>query len=577
MAQDVTITIEDNGAGAVVAPAESVQVVIGCCSSGTAAQVVATRSATTLSSTFGEGPLPEYGAMCLNAGGTVLAMKATSNTAGAVRKAAAVNITGATNATPIVITTDGAHGMVTGSVVTVAGVGGTTAANGTFRILVLSGTTFSLVGSVGNGVYTSGGTSTFQGVIMAGSGTSVITLTGTPNDDYFPLLTVKTGGTIGTTGILFTISLDAGRTTGPTISLGTATTYVIAGTGITINFAAGTLVAADTAKGSTSAPEWNTAGILACLDALKASPYALGGWGSIHIVTGLDGVSAADVATIQGYIEALTGSALYTAAITSARDAAVPAAWGGAGETESAWSTAVLLDFSATDAKRMQAVAGAYNMPSFYPKAAAGAPRYRRPLAWAEAAREVAIPPQRHSGRVRDGALRQIVVSPSSDPSDGFIYHDERISPAFDILRNGSGRLTSAVTWPGKAGFFIYDPLSLAQVGSDFALWPRRKIMDRACSIVHQSAINIINSDVRLNDNGTLYINEKTAIEKTIGTVLAAAMTSLGQIDRAEVVVDGTNDVRTSGQVLITVTIYGRGYVLREAITIGFASSSAVE
>lgn len=62
-----------------------------------------------------------------------------------------------TNATPIVVTT-GTHGLATGASVTITGVGGNTAANGSWSITVLSPTTFSLNGSVGNGAYTSGGT-----------------------------------------------------------------------------------------------------------------------------------------------------------------------------------------------------------------------------------------------------------------------------------------------------------------------------------------------------------------------------------------------------------------------------------
>ncbi len=66
-------------------------------------------------------------------------------------------VTGATNASPIVITTGSTFGLVTGEVVTISGVGGNTAANGTFTITVLSATTFQLNGSTGNGTYTSGG------------------------------------------------------------------------------------------------------------------------------------------------------------------------------------------------------------------------------------------------------------------------------------------------------------------------------------------------------------------------------------------------------------------------------------
>jgi uncharacterized repeat protein (TIGR01451 family) len=71
-----------------------------------------------------------------------------------------VTISGATNATPIVITTATPHGYATDDFVQLAGVGGNTAANGNWTITVLTTTTFSLNGSAGNGGYTSGGTAT---------------------------------------------------------------------------------------------------------------------------------------------------------------------------------------------------------------------------------------------------------------------------------------------------------------------------------------------------------------------------------------------------------------------------------
>jgi len=67
------------------------------------------------------------------------------------------NITGATNAAPIVITSV-AHGLSTGNRVKVASVGGNTAANGSFTVTRLTADTYSLDGSTGNGAYTSGGT-----------------------------------------------------------------------------------------------------------------------------------------------------------------------------------------------------------------------------------------------------------------------------------------------------------------------------------------------------------------------------------------------------------------------------------
>lgn len=75
-------------------------------------------------------------------------------------------VSGATNATPIVITTSAAHGLIDGDQVQVTGVGGNTAANttGYAKVTGYSGTTFALyqdaglsTAVAGNGAYTSGG------------------------------------------------------------------------------------------------------------------------------------------------------------------------------------------------------------------------------------------------------------------------------------------------------------------------------------------------------------------------------------------------------------------------------------
>lgn len=67
-------------------------------------------------------------------------------------------VSGATNAGPIEITTTAPHGLASQDTVTITGVLGNTAANGTFQIVVTSATTFTLNGSNGNAAYVSGGT-----------------------------------------------------------------------------------------------------------------------------------------------------------------------------------------------------------------------------------------------------------------------------------------------------------------------------------------------------------------------------------------------------------------------------------
>lgn len=74
-----------------------------------------------------------------------------------------LTITNATNASPIVITTSAVHGIPDVGWVTVASVGGNTAANGQWVAQRVDNTSLILRGSVGNAAYISGGTATVPG------------------------------------------------------------------------------------------------------------------------------------------------------------------------------------------------------------------------------------------------------------------------------------------------------------------------------------------------------------------------------------------------------------------------------
>ncbi len=90
-------------------------------------------------------------------------------------------------------------------------------------------------------------------------------------------LTVTKGGTIGTSQIAFSLSLDGGRTSKP-VRLGTANSYTVPYLGIVINFGAGTLVAGDVFSFRTTAPRWDQAGIEAARLALAAQKKQVRSW-----------------------------------------------------------------------------------------------------------------------------------------------------------------------------------------------------------------------------------------------------------------------------------------------------------
>lgn len=88
----------------------------------------------------------------------------------------------ASNDSPIEITSAD-HGLETGNIVTVAGVGGNTAANGTFQVTKTGDNTFTLNGTTGNGAYTTGGTwqTTAQHTVELGSADTALM---TPGETY---------------------------------------------------------------------------------------------------------------------------------------------------------------------------------------------------------------------------------------------------------------------------------------------------------------------------------------------------------------------------------------------------------
>jgi hypothetical protein len=489
----VEIQIVDGGGTVVNVPANSVQVVIGTCSSGTANQVVASRDPQALANVVGVGPAVDLAANSISKGATVLFIKAATADVGVAS---------------------------------------------------------AVVGSLG---------------------TSVLTVTGDPYDAYLVKVVVTKAGTIGTAGCRIKISLDAGRNYGPDISLGTASTYAITGTGLTLNFAAGDLTLGQSATFGCTQPLTDTAGVQDALVALEASPYSVTGWGSLVI----DGTwTGANAATIQTFLDDMVTSKTWTRAIISARDAHLPTAYGGAGEDDPTWAAAIALDVSALSAKRICMCAGFYNITSKYSVTAAGLPVLRRPGMWALAARQVQFGgtirggPQTHAGRVSDGALVDIIVDPTNDPIDGFVYHDELTSPSLT-----DARFAAFTKRKGKPGIFVRDPLLMSPVGSSFKLLPHGLVMDIGCSLEHQVMEEQVNADVRTNDNGTIDEIAAQHIEEVMRAALRDQMLAKNMISGFTFSIDRTNNVLATSEVNYTSELRARAYVLQINGTIQFGNA----
>lgn len=127
--------------------------------------------------------LYEFWGYCVNGGSALQTPGGFANTMSLSYTVS--NTTGAA-VSPIVVTTTTTHALFTGQQVTISGVVGNLAANGTFQITVINTTSFSLNSSTGNGSYTSGGTintTPFAWPVNFTEGTGVLAI---GNDGYTP-------------------------------------------------------------------------------------------------------------------------------------------------------------------------------------------------------------------------------------------------------------------------------------------------------------------------------------------------------------------------------------------------------
>lgn len=327
-------------------------------------------------------------------------------------------------------------------------------------------------------------------VAEGGTGTSVVTLTGTPTDDAEILFQALTGGTVGTAGITFRWSVDGGRTWSPTTALGTANSFPIPGSGVALAFAAGTVVAGDTASATTTAPAPNATDLGAAFDALAASAAS---WDLVHVAAPIDG---ALFDALELRLSALFSSGKERAWIGNAR---IPTP----GETEAAYLTALTAAFGARASVFGDLCAGACKLTS-----SVTGRKVRRPASFAIAAREASLAEHINSADINLGPLVGVSIRDVNGNPD---EHDESVNPGLD-----DARFTVLRTWEGLGGVYINRPRLFSPAGSDFQLLPHRRVINLAHAALRSYFQRRLNRPVRVS-RATGYILEDEAVEIEAG------------------------------------------------------------
>ncbi len=339
---------------------------------------------------------------------------------------------------------------------------------------------------------------TASAIVLAGAGTSVITrdVAVVPIDDFEFLFVVVTGGTIGTAGITYKTSLDGGRTYSPETSLGTAVTLTLAADtlpvgaaapGIKINFAAGTLVAGQSASFRATAPQYNSTEIASALLALGNSITT---WELAHI-TGI--IDATILAAIDLKFAAFAAAGKYHAWIGNTRLQAIT------GETEAQYKTALDVIFAALSSIYGVLCAGSVKMIS-----SVSGRYFKRPFSFVYAAREASVSHEINTAAIDLGAFAGVTIRDVNGNAD---EHDESINPGLD-----TSRFCVARTWEGIQGVYVNRPRMFSADGSDFEILPHRRVLNLAHTALRNYFNRRLNKPVRVNAT-TGFILESEALE----------------------------------------------------------------
>lgn len=413
-----------------------------------------------------------------------------------------------------------------------------------------------IIAAGGEVVFVRAAASTAPSVLVAdaahtftGTGTSVIDATGTALDDYDFLMTVTTGGTIGVAGIKLTVSCDGGLTNGGTVSLGTASTYLIPNTGVTLTFAAGTLVAGDTDSFSVRAATCSSSDITDALTAFTSSNHTAG-FGAI--ASPIDD-SIGDA--LQSALETAATNKRFMSLLTYTRLPNI-------GESRATWlASSAITAFSDEVYDRMVVAGGGERVISVL----TGRQMWR-PSIWPVAARAAIQPISEDMAWVGRGPIGGTILDSSNNLRSD--CYDERISGALD-----GERFMTLRTIVGFPGVYVTNPNVLAGPGSDFGLWQNRRVMDEACRITNEVLTKRLSQAVRVDKvTGFILEADAAAYESAVNSALRNGLVAPGDASDAVCTVSRTDDILATKTLTAEVRVLPKGYTKFINVTMGFTN-----
>ncbi len=388
----------------------------------------------------------------------------------------------------------------------------------------------------------------------------IVTVTGTPNDRYMLRVEVIVGGAVATATFRYSLDawdVDAAPFTQSRVRA-TAATYDVEGSGLTINFPAGTYVAGDFYMLECVPKEPGTTDLQDAAEAVAASPRMYQLWA----VSGSqpdEEAGAALAAALGGYIEALQVQNRFIRGFLDVgsdadSDDVITEAADWSEVTICPWYGYTLrvsaLPFEGFATRKISCVTG-------------GAVRASQELISSDLSRTAA----------------------GSDSGVLKIYFDANDDQGLDEVKISTMR-----TWSGIAGYWIANAKLKSDFGSDFTDLQFGRVMDTACRTTFEAqfpfqsaSLRTIGADQATDERPAGAIDEKDAkiIENRVQAALDAALKQPtnasgvpGHVSDVVYAVDLSTNITLTGQLVTTVALRPLGYAKDIETTLYFTVST---
>ena len=178
------------------------------------------------------------------------------------------------------------------------------------------------------------------------------------------------------------------------------------------------------------------------------------------------------------------------------------------------------------------------------------------------------IPVQRSIARVRTGSIKATTMYVGSVAAE--LGDPATISDSGFICPR---------TFVGKGGYFWSDDKLATTPSDDYALIPRRRVIDKAYRIAYQTLVNEISDEVPVTDDGKISAPVVKSIQTAVESAIINNMTSYGNLGNdpsdandmgVECYINPDQNVVATSRLEVSVRVKPHGYTKYIDVTLGF-------